>query len=98
MPSTFEQTKSLAGYRSQLRAVSEADHLDLTDREREIASLIANGYTSSEIAGKLSISVRTVGTHRQHIVEKLDLHGIAEITKYAIRHGLTTAERRPTSS
>ena len=62
----------------------------LSDREREVLQLLAEGLTVKEIADQLSISVNTVHTHRQHIMEKLDLHSVAELTKYAIREGLTS--------
>lgn len=65
----------------------------LTPREREILQLVAEGWTSQEIAAQLCISERTVATHRQHLTEKLEIKSIAGLTKYAIRHGLTTAGR-----
>jgi len=61
----------------------------LTPREREIAQMLAEGRSTKEIAGKLVVSVKTVETHRQHIMEKLKISSIAELTKYAIREGLT---------
>jgi two-component system response regulator NreC len=61
----------------------------LTPREREIVQLIAEGYTNKEIAAKLFISVKTVDAHRSHIMEKLDIHDVALLVKYAIRKGLT---------
>jgi len=45
--------------------------------------------------GDLSVSVKTIDTHRQHIMDKLDIHNIAELTRYAIREGLTTADTHP---
>lgn len=60
-------------------------------REREILQLIAEGYTSGEIAGQLHISTNTVDTHRRNIMKKLDLHSVADLTRYAIREGLTDA-------
>jgi DNA-binding NarL/FixJ family response regulator len=68
------------------RSVSELDIL--SNREREVLQLIGEGNSSAEIAGKLEISVRTVETHRQHIMEKLNIHSVAGLTKFAIRHGL----------
>lgn len=65
----------------------------LTMREREVLQLVAEGRTNREIAAGLHISVKTVDTHRRHIMEKLDLHTVAELTKYAVRHGLTDAQR-----
>jgi DNA-binding NarL/FixJ family response regulator len=58
-------------------------------REREVVQLLAEGKTSKEIAGELEISVRTVEAHRRNIMQKLDLHSVAELTKYAVREGLT---------
>ncbi len=64
----------------------------LTSREREVLQLLSEGRTTKEIAIHLSVSVKTVETHRQQIMEKLDIHSIAELTKYAIREGLTSLE------
>ena len=64
----------------------------LTSREREILQLIAEGYTSKEIAKQLYISLKTVETHRQNIMQKLDIHNIAGLTRYAIEKGLVRAE------
>ncbi|MCJ7457857.1 MAG: response regulator transcription factor [candidate division Zixibacteria bacterium] len=61
----------------------------LTAREREIVQLIAEGHTNKEIAAKLFISVKTVDAHRSHIMEKLDIHDMALLVKYAIRKGIT---------
>jgi len=61
----------------------------LTAREKEIVQLIAEGHTNKEIAAKLYISVKTVDAHRSHIMEKLDIHDVALLVKYAIRRGLT---------
>ena len=61
----------------------------LTLREREVLQLIAEGQSVKTIADKLHISIKTVETHRSHIMNKLDLHTVAELTKYAIREGLT---------
>lgn len=61
----------------------------LTDREREVLQLLAEGKTTKWIANDLSISVKTVETHRRNIMEKLDLHSIAELTKYAVREGVS---------
>ena len=64
----------------------------LTDREREVLQLLAEGKSTKEIAGVLSVSAKTVDVHRSHIMDKLDLHSVAELTKYAIRTGLTSLE------
>jgi len=57
----------------------------LTDREREVLQLIAEGKTNKEVAVSLSVSVNTVETHRKHIMEKLDLHNTAELVRFAVR-------------
>lgn len=62
----------------------------LSPREREILQLFAEGKSTKEIAFDLAISIKTVETHRQQIMKKLDIHTIAELTKYAIKEGLTT--------
>lgn len=61
----------------------------LTPREREVLQLIAEGLTSKEIGSRLGTALKTVESHRTNIIRKLDLHSIAELTKYAIREGLT---------
>jgi DNA-binding NarL/FixJ family response regulator len=61
----------------------------LTEREREILQLIAEGHSTKEIAERLFLSIKTVGTHREHLMEKLGIHSVAGLTKYAIREGLT---------
>jgi DNA-binding NarL/FixJ family response regulator len=61
----------------------------LTNREREILQLISEGKSTKEIAFKLAVSIKTVETHRQQIMKKLNRHSVAELTRYAIREGLT---------
>jgi two-component system response regulator NreC len=60
----------------------------ISGREREVLQLIAEGKSSAEVAELLHISVRTVDTHRHNIMTKIDVHSIAGLTKFAIRHGL----------
>jgi DNA-binding NarL/FixJ family response regulator len=64
----------------------------LTAREREVVQLYAEGRTTKQIAERLNLSVKTVETHRRHIMEKLDITSIAELTKYALRQGLTSLD------
>ena len=64
----------------------------LTPREREVLQLMAEGYATKEVAHRLSVSVKTVETHRRNLMEKLGLDSVAELTKYAIREGLTSVE------
>jgi DNA-binding NarL/FixJ family response regulator len=61
---------------------------DLTKRELEVLALIADGKNNREVAGKLFISVKTVDTHKMHILDKLDLKNTAELVKYAIKNKL----------
>jgi len=64
----------------------------LTDREREALQLIAEGRSTKDVADALGVSVKTVETHRRNIMEKLNLHSVAELTKYAIREGITSVD------
>ncbi len=85
-------------YRSSLVDHKPAVDALLTAREREILQLVAEGKSSRGIAAELCVSERTVATHRRHLAKKLDIGSVAGLTKYAIRHGLTTAERDPGDS
>jgi len=64
----------------------------LGPREREVLRLLSEGKTSKEIAVQLDLSIKTVETHRRNITHKVGLHSIAQLTKYAVREGLTTLE------
>jgi DNA-binding NarL/FixJ family response regulator len=78
----------LEGYRkrsSQADASGEPPSL-LSPREREILQLLAEGKSNNEVAEVLNISAKTVGTHRAHIMEKLNLHSVVELARYAIRN------------
>jgi len=77
-------------YLEKLRSGQEptSSYDTLTDREREILKLVAEGYTNREIAESLFISVKTVETHKSNIMEKLNLHKRAELVRYAIRKGI----------
>jgi two-component system, NarL family, response regulator NreC len=70
------------------RAGGEDSYDLLTEREREILQLIAEGNSNKEIAGRLHLSVYTVETHRGNILEKLNLHGTADVILYAVRKGI----------
>lgn len=65
-----------------------ADAEALTSREAEVLRLIVQGYTNREMAGALSISVRTVETHRSNIMDKLNLHSRVDLVRYAAQHGM----------
>lgn len=76
-------------YLKRVEEGSERNSYDgLTPREQEVLTHIAEDYTNQEIAGLLSISVKTVERHRENIMSKLNLHTRIELTKYAIRKGL----------
>ena len=80
-------------YISQLRRRGlEDSYTLLTDREREILQLIAEGRTNKEVASLLNISLTTVETHRTHILQKLDLHSVPELILYAVRKGIISAQ------
>lgn len=64
----------------------------LSPREREVLQLLAEGNNAKNVAFLLKINVKTVDTHRQQIMKKLKLHSIAELTKYAIREGVTSLD------
>jgi len=76
--------------------VSELDDSDpasrLSDREREVLILIASGKSNKEIASDLGIGVRTIETHRERIMRKLNIRSVAGLTKFAIANGLTSLE------
>ena len=71
--------------------LGHAELLCLTDREREIVQLLAEGRSNKEVAGLLGISVKTAETHRANIMNKLDIHETAGLVRYAIRHGMVEA-------
>jgi DNA-binding NarL/FixJ family response regulator len=66
--------------------------VQLSLREKEILQLLAEGHNTKQIAAKLRVSIKTVETHRQHIMSKLSIFSIADLTKYAIREGITSLE------
>jgi len=75
---------------SRMRAGSQDG---LTVRECGVLRLIAEGHTSKEIAGLLDLSVKTVEAHRTRIMEKLGIHNVAGLTRYAISRGISALER-----
>ena len=64
----------------------------LTAREREVLQLLAEGKSTRQIAELLHVSIKTIETHRRQIMDKLNIHSVAELTKYALREGLTSLE------
>ena len=84
--------KVVEDYLRRVEAGEEKERYDgLTQREKEVLTLIAQGLPNQEIADKLYISIKTVQTHRAHILEKLGLHDRTELVRYAIRKGLIEA-------
>ena len=86
---SFPGDQSMAAHRSMM--APQTDDLGasaLSRREKEIVGILAEGKTSKEIAESLYISVRTVENHRKRIMQKLDIHNVADLTRFAIRHGL----------
>jgi DNA-binding NarL/FixJ family response regulator len=79
-------------YLQHLASADAVQPAQLTAREREILQLIAEGKSTKDIAATLHVSIPTIDTHKQHIMEKLKLYSVAELTKYAIRKGLTSLE------
>lgn len=76
------------------RAEGEINSLDLlTPRQREILQLIAEGKSSKQIAQLLEASVKTIESHRASLMERLDIHDVAGLVRYAIRHGLVSSEK-----
>jgi len=79
-------------YKARRTAPASSACRELTEREREIVQLLAEGLSTKEIGERLHLSVKTVGTHREHLMAKLHVQSLAQLTKYAIREGLTSVE------
>ena len=84
--------RSGGGASSGAGGASVGDVATLTPREREILRRIADGESSKQIAAALDIGLKTVDTHRRRLMEKLKCYSVAELTKYAVRSGLTPLE------
>ncbi len=83
------QSVIVGDYLQRVHTGEERDsYSSLTEREKEILKLVAEGYTNNQIAERLVISPKTVDTHRTHVMDKLNLHSRAELVKYAMRRGL----------
>lgn len=65
----------------------------LTAKEREVLQQISEGFSTKEIASSLGVSGKTIETHRRQIMERLNLHSVAELTKYAVKEGLTELDK-----
>jgi DNA-binding NarL/FixJ family response regulator len=67
----------------------------LTPRERQMVQLLSEGYTAQQIADQLHVSAKTVATHREHVFAKLRIQGIAQLTRFALREGLSSLDAVP---
>ncbi len=79
-------------YVHRLASGAESAFSVLSAREREVLQCLAEGLSTREIAEALHVSAKTIETHRQQVMNKLDIHNVAELTKYAVREGLTSLE------
>jgi len=79
----------LKDYINQLNKTDPTAYSLLTPREREVLQMLAEGHTTKQISARIHVSVKTVETHRKQIMDKLNIHNIAGLTKYAIREGIT---------
>ncbi|MBA7564419.1 Transcriptional regulatory protein DegU [subsurface metagenome] len=79
-------------YVSQLTKSEYEAYRQLSNRERQVLQLLAEGNSTKEIAYKLHVSVKTIESHRQNIMTKLSIHNLAGLTKFAVREGLTSLE------
>jgi len=82
----------VSDYVKRLSATADSPFEALTTREREVLQLVAEGKSTKQIALELHVSTKTIEANRRQIMEKLDIHSVAELTKYAVREGLTTLE------
>ena len=82
-------TTVVQSYRAQRALTQSSPFSLLTPREREVLQLIAEGHSTKDIAARLHLSVKTIDTHRQRIMDRLNIRSVSGLTKYAIRHGLT---------
>ena len=82
----------IAGFVQQGGSTAPSAFDILSGREREVLQLLAEGKSTKQIADLLNLSAKTVETHRMHIMDKLDLHTLPELTRYALREGLTSLE------
>jgi two-component system response regulator NreC len=82
----------VSDYVNQLNGSEYDAYRQLSDRERQVLQLIAEGNSTKEIAYKLHVSIKTIESHRQNIMSKLGIRTLAGLTKFAVREGLTSLE------
>lgn len=91
----FGQEVARVALNQFVRGGENTEPSPLTAREKEVLVLIADGLSNKEIASRLGVGVRTVETHRERIMSKLDIHSVAGLTKYALTRGLASLPRQP---
>ena len=79
-------------YLEEAGADSDGDSVKLTTRERQVLAMIAGGQSNKEMASELNVGVRTIETHRERVMNKLNIHSVAGLTKYAITNGIVKLE------
>jgi DNA-binding NarL/FixJ family response regulator len=84
--------RAIEAYTRKAQETSLDSYEELTNREREVLHLVAEGHSSTEIAERLSISSRTVETHRANMMRKLDLHSQTDLIRYALKRGIIPME------
>ena len=82
----------VSDYVKRLSAIADSPFESLKVREREVLQLVAEGRSTKQIALDLHVSTKTIEANRRHIMEKLNIYNVAQLTKYAVREGLTTLE------
>jgi DNA-binding NarL/FixJ family response regulator len=85
-------SKQVIGAFGGARKRAENPSGPLTSRQREILQLIAEGFSNKEMADRLDVSVKTVETHRNRLMDRLGIHGLAGLVRYAVRFGIVRAE------
>jgi DNA-binding NarL/FixJ family response regulator len=89
---TIEQKATFESGRSTSEGLAPMS--ELTPRQLEVLTLIAEGHSTKDIARALNISVKTVETHRAQLMDRLNIHDVASLVRYAIRMGLVSIEQR----
>ena len=92
---SFETTYAIGTYKIAPAAAREAHHArtgELTPREREVLTMVAQGYTNKEIASVLEITVKTVESHKSNAMEKLEIRSRAELVRFALAQGWLSAQ------
>lgn len=85
----------MSDYVKTVRTKTKKGEVELSQRESEVLILITEGLSNKEIAKRLFVSVRTVETHRERIIRKLDIHTVAGLTRYALTKGIVKLDRYP---